>query len=85
MALCLPEILSIYADYKSPLDETINRGPPCVYICKITHPHAKYPVVEVRIIIHFIQYALKLVEMSDSVFKLFGRGHYTEGEDRCAR
>ena len=33
----------------SPLDEAINRGPPCVYACKRSHTHVKDPVVHVRV------------------------------------
>ena len=34
--------------YKSPLKETVNWGPPCVYVCKkITHTLIKDPVVHV--------------------------------------
>ena len=33
----------------SPLDEAINRGPPCVYACKRSHTHVKDPVVHVRL------------------------------------
>ena len=36
--------------YKSPSDETINRGTPCVYTCKTKpHTHVEDPVVRIRV------------------------------------
>ena len=46
--------------YESPFDQTINPGPPCVYIhAERSHVHIKDPVVHVRVQCQWIMEMLK--------------------------